>query len=109
MNDVSLSLARELQGLTCELKCIFIVCGHMIWFVLNHIYKRQIKASFRKVEFFEYLHTEGSMIVIRSDMSNISAINISQPSCALFLADVLLLVDVTRSHIYPYISYNITI
>jgi len=49
------------------------------------------------------------MIVIRPDMSNILAINISQPPSALFLADVLLLVDVTRSHIYPYISYNITI
>ena len=106
---LSLSLARELQDLTCELKFIFIICGHMIWFVLHHMYKRQIKASFRKFELFKYSYTEGSVIVIVPDMSNILAIYISQPPCALFLADVLLLVGVTRSHIYTYISYNITI
>ena len=100
---------RELQDLTSELIFIFILCGNIIWFVTNHVYKRQIKASFRKFEFFQYLHAEGAIIVIWPDMPNILAINTSQSLCALFLAGVLLLIDVTRSHIYPYISYNITI
>jgi hypothetical protein len=81
----------------------------MILFVLNRIYKRQTKASFRKFEFVVYLHNEWAMTVFRPDMPNILVINISQSLCAILCVGVLLLVDVTRSNINTCIFYIITI